>query len=154
VHQCPGQQGAALAGVKGEAVDDAGRSPFEVGVLEDEIGRLSAKFQHHALDPLRRLRVNLAADRIRAGEADHVDHRVPGQLTGDFGVAGDHVQHAGRQPGLGSDFAQDERLEGCLRRRLKHGCAAGREGGGEFPDVEQEREVVRRDQRGDADWFA
>ena len=79
-------------------------------VGEDDVGRLAAEFE---IDPLQvgagRILEQLAPDRAGAGEDQHVDIHVQAEcFAGDGTLAGDNVEHAVRQAGLGTEFGQPE----------------------------------------------
>src|SRR5690606_9844777 len=100
-HQEPGGDGAALPGVGrgGEGGQRGGR--VEVGVVEDDEGRLAAQLEEHARQVLGGGGHDLASGGGGAGERDQVDARV-GREHGAQGVvrAGDDVEDAGREVGL------------------------------------------------------
>ena len=81
----------------------------------------------------------------RTGEGDHVHHRVGGHLVAHVAVAGDHVEHPGRDAGLFGRLGDQEGVERRPRVGLEHHGAAGGQGRGDLHHVEHEREVERRD---------
>ena len=63
--------------------DRAGDGGVEVGVVEDQEGRVAAELQRDLLDLSGALRHEQLADRGRAREADLADDRIAGQLAAD-----------------------------------------------------------------------
>src|SRR5271157_2688284 len=70
------------------------------------------------------------------------------------GVAGDDVQGAGWETGALRQFAQRQRRERRLQRRLYDAGAAGGQGGRAFAGDHRRREIPRRDRRHHADRLA
>ncbi len=92
------------------------------------------------------------ADRDRAGERDRADARVRDELGADLRAgAGEHVQHAGGQPGLGEALGDVEAGARRLVAELEHDRVAVDQRGRELPDGDRRREVPRRDQPDDAE---
>ena len=81
----------------------------QVGVVEHDLRRLAAQFQRDGHVVVGGgVRHHLAGLR-RAGEGDVIDARMGRQRrAGLVAVAGDDVQRAGRQAGLGRDLGQLE----------------------------------------------
>ena len=74
-------------------------------------GDLPPSSSSDLLQPVGGLAHDLLPDHVGAGEAHHVDARVRGEVLARGDVAGDDVEHAGRQPGGVGDLAEHERLE-------------------------------------------
>ncbi len=74
--------------------------------------------------------------------------------AGGVARAGDDVDHAGRQAGVGEAGRQRERGQRRLFRRLQHRRAAGADRRRELPRRHQQRVVPRDDLAGDADRLA
>ena len=64
---------ADLALIEPDRVDDAFDRAVEIGVVEDDEGRLAAELERQLLAGARRRLANDAADLGRAGEGDLVD---------------------------------------------------------------------------------
>ena len=127
------------------------RHRAEVGVLEDDHGRLAAELEVHALHAVDGAAHHGLAGLGRAGHAHHVDLAVGDERLPDLGVAGDHAEEARGQAGLHGELGEPQ---GRARRRRRglhdDGVARGERGAG-LPDRHDEREVPRRDARDDAD---
>ena len=154
-HQHPGPGGAGLAGVEqavGHADLDRGG---QVGVVEDDVGRLAAQFEGDPLDLLGGERADPPAGPGRAGERDHVDVGVGRQrLAGDRAVPGHEVVDAGRQAGVVGDLGEQVRRERRDLARLVHHGAAGRERRRDLRHGLVERVVPRGDGADHADRLA
>ena len=77
----------AHAGLPGVAIFGDHRAldrPVDVGIVEDDEGRVAAKLHGDALESVRGLLDEKLADRRRAGEGDLADGRVAGQLAADL----------------------------------------------------------------------
>ena len=86
------------------------------------------------------------ADLGRAGERDLVHVRVRGQRgAGGLAEAGDDVDHAVGDAGLGDQLGQPQRGQRRLLGGLEHHGAAGRQRRAELPRRHQQREVPRDD---------
>ena len=81
LHQQPRAGDAGLAGGREDAGDRAGGCLLQVGVGEDDVGRLAPQLQRDALDLAGGLFVDLRAGHVRSGEGDlgHIrgDRRWP-----------------------------------------------------------------------------
>ncbi len=137
---------AALARRGEDARYDSLDRLVEVGIVEDDVGRLSAKLQRHRLHVSRRQLVDLPAGFGAAGEAD-VRHLGMGheRLADLAAVARDDVDHTVGEARLleqGREFHHRGRRE---FRGLHHGGAPGRQRGRELPARERERRVPGRD---------
>ncbi len=76
-----------------------GMTASRVGVVEDDVGRLAAQFQRHALDGAGSGSSDLLACTGRAGEADHVDAGVLGDRCADHRAGARHeVEDTGGRP--------------------------------------------------------
>ena len=73
--------------------------------------------------------------------------------AGGLALAGDDVEHAGRQD-VGGDLGEPQRGERRELRRLEHDGVAGRERGADLPRGHVQRVVPRRDRRDDAERVA
>ena len=149
----PRRRGADLTGVERPRRTDAGHGRTEVGIVENDAGALAAELEELALHPVACSFTDLLAHRCRAGERHHVDVGLDERLAGLGAGAGDDVEHAVGQPGLGRDLGEPQHRERVLRRRLDDDGVAHRERGRELPGHVDEREV-RRDARDDTDRLA
>ena len=97
---------AELAGVEDEGLDDGADGHVEVGVLEDDVGGVAAELHGDRLEVLAGDAGGVPADRGGPGEGDLVDAGVPQQrLADDLAGAGDDVEHAVGDAGVGSSWA-------------------------------------------------
>ena len=78
--------GAALTAVAGDA-DGELAGPVEIGVGEDEGGRLAAELEDERGQGVGRGRLDAGSDRPATYEADLVDAGVPGQRVPGLGPA-------------------------------------------------------------------
>ena len=151
---------AGLAGVAEFRDDGAGDGGFDVGIVEDEEGRVAAEFERDALHRSGALGGEFLADRGGAGEGELCDARVFGQHAADgFGVACDDVEHAGREAGFFGEDGESERGIGREFGGFQHDSAASRDaganlagdhGGGEVPGRDRANDAHRLFQHGDA----
>ena len=150
----PGGRGAVLAGVEEAADLDALDDGGQVGVVEDDHGRLAAQLE---VDPLERVRGRLG-DRLAgsdvAGQRDHAHPRVadkpgPNRLA----VAGDHVEHA-RGKDVGCQLGHPERGEGRPLGGLQTTVLPAAKGRSELPGRHQQRVVPGRDRADHAQGLA
>ena len=101
LHQDPAARAAVLTGVVEEAHRRGGRRGVEVGVGEDDVGRLAAELQRHPLELVRRLAHDALADRGRPREADLADVGVGDEpLPHDRPLAGQDREHPFRDAGV------------------------------------------------------
>src|SRR5262249_50895824 len=101
---------ARLSLVEEAAEERAVDRHLEVGVVEDDVGRLAAQLEGHLLDGAGSELLNAPADLRRAGERDLVDERARAQLLAALGAAPvDDVDDALREIGLVDDLRELER---------------------------------------------
>src|SRR5262249_31447481 len=81
-----------LALVEPDRIGQPFDGAVDIGILEDEVGRLAAEPQREGLASARRLLADDAADVGRAGEGDLVDVLVLDKLGAGLTVAGDDVE--------------------------------------------------------------
>ena len=142
----------AVAKLRGEQARDSG---VEIGVVEDDEGRVAAEFQRQLLECLRRFAREILADRRRAGERD-LAHAAVMQPVGDgrnrvLARRRDQVEHARRHAGFMREQHERERGERRVLGRLADDRAARRQRGRDLARDHREREIPRRDRRDDAD---
>ena len=146
---------AVLAGVVEDRVRRRRGRLLEVGVGEDDVGRLAAELERDALDRRGRALHHRAPDLGRAGEADLRHVRVLDQAAADDGALADEdVDDALRDPGLEHELGQPQRRQRRQLGRLQDDRVAARERGPELPGGDVEREVPRHDQADDAERLA
>ena len=142
---------ARLAAVVVDAGEGALDRALDVGVGQHDVGRLAAELERHALEVAPRARADLAADRGRPREGDLVHARVCDERGAGLAVAGDDVEHAGRDARLEGELAEAQRGERGLLGGLEDGGAARGERGTDLPGRHQQREVPGDDLAADAD---
>jgi hypothetical protein len=125
---------------------------IDVGVFEDDEGRIAAELEADALHGGGRLRHQELADRRRAGEADEAHRRMLAPDLADGGrVAGDDVDDAGRDAGAVGELGQGESRQRRLGSGLHHHGAADGDRRRALAGDHRRREVPRRDGGADAD---
>ncbi len=113
---------AVLSGVAEDGERRGGSRLVEVGVGEDDVGRLASQLQRYTLDGLRRELADPPPDLGRSGEGDLRDVWMLHQAFADHAArADDHVQHSVRKPRLvARDLRQLERGERRQPSGLQH----------------------------------
>ena len=133
----------------------AGRGLVDVDVGQDDDRRFAAELQRHPLQRVGRGAVDDLADLGRAGEGDLVDVGMADQpVAGGLAKAGDDVEHAGREAGLGDQVGEAQRGQRGLLGGLQDDRAAGGERRRDLLHRHHQREVPRHDLGGDADRLA
>src|SRR5215207_3314817 len=115
-----GLRDARLAVVHDRVRHESGDGRLEVGVVEDDRGRLATELERAALELLTADGTDLATRDTGAGEGDLVGVGVAHQVLAHLAVGLHDVEHAGREPGLLRDLGEEVRVERRLRRRLEH----------------------------------
>src|SRR5690606_20289354 len=100
LHEEAGTGAADLTLVEPYGIDHAFYGRVEIGVVEDDEGRLAAELQRQALAGTGGRLADAAADFRRAGEGDLGDARMLDDLLAGRPVAGDDVDDTFRQTGL------------------------------------------------------
>ena len=100
LHEQPRAGAADLALVEPDRIDDAFDGAVEIGILEDDEGRLAAELERQRLARAGGRLADQAADLGRAGEGDLVDAGMLDERRAGGAVAGDDVDDARRQAGL------------------------------------------------------
>ena len=127
----------------------------EVGIVQQDVGRLAAQFLVDALDRVGRGLRDEDAGAGRAREGHHVDVRMACDgLADSRAVAVDEVEDAGRHAGLVEDLREDESGERRDFAGLEHHGAAGRQSGADLAADLVQGPVPGRDQADDADGLA
>ena len=151
----PRPRAAVLARVVEHGVRRGGGGLLEVGVGEDDVGRLAAELERDALDRPGRAAHHLLPDLGRAGEADLGDVGVLDQpLPDDRALADDDVDDALGEAGLEREVAEPDRGQRRELGRLEHDGVPARERGAELPARDVEREVPGHDQPHDPERLA
>ena len=136
---------AAFTGRAEAGVDHRVGRQIQVGVGQDHRVVLGPA---QGLDPLT-VRgaglVDVLRDRGGAHEGHRLDLRVGQQFVDGGLVALEHVEHPGRQAGLGPQLGQPQRRRGILLRRLEDDGVARRDRDREEPHRHHGREVERGD---------
>ncbi len=153
-HQHARRRVAGLAGVLEHVPRTRCHGLLEIGVVEDDVGRLAAQLLRDALDGRGGVLRNGDAGTSGPGERDHGDVRMLAERGPDArAVAVDEVEDAGRHAGLVEDLGEDHRVERRDLARLQHHRAAGGERRRDLDGDLVDRPVPGGDQRADADWF-
>jgi ParB family chromosome partitioning protein len=142
---------AHLALVEEDGVDEALAGGVEVGVVEDDHGRLAAELEAELLAGAGDAAAQHAADRRRAGERHLVDVGVVGEVGADGARARDDVEDARRQAGLGADLGEEQRREARVAGRLDDDGVAHGERRADLPGEQHERKVPRHNLADDAE---
>ena len=137
-----------LAGIAEDGRYRAGNSSVEIGrVGKDDIGGFATKLEIGALqvrgcgiahDP--------ASHRAGAGEHHHIDiHRQRHRLADGLAASGNHIQHAGRQPGLMRQLAHAQQRQRRALARLDHHRIATGKRRTKLPGPDHQRKIPRDD---------
>jgi len=142
LHDDAAGRGAALSGGAEGAPEAAFDGEVEVGVVEHDHGILAAEFERAMFEALGGRRAYDSADRRRAGERDGADDGMLGERRSDFGAeAGDDVDDAFRDAGVGQRLNKVEGGERRVLRGLDHAGVAADYGGQDFPRGDGHGEV-------------
>ena len=129
-----------------------GTAGVEVGVGEDDVGRLAAELERHALEVAGRGLDDLLAGQVRAGEGDLVDVRMRGQRrAGGLAVAGHDVDHARRHAGFEHSSPSRSEVSGASSAGFSTIVQPVASAGPIFQIVARQRAVPRDDRADDAD---
>ncbi len=110
---------ADVALVEEDAVDDALDRLVDRRVVEDDVRGLAAELERQPLARCRRPPLDRLADLGRAGEGDLVDAGMVDERGAGRAVAGDDVDHAGRQVGLPEISASSSAVSGVVSAGLR-----------------------------------
>ncbi len=131
------------------------RRQVEVGVGQDDDPVLAAELE---ADPLESSGGDLGdalAGQGVAGEADDLGVGAGDQCVADRGArAGDQVDRARREAGLGHELDQERRAVGRVARRFEHDGIAGHQSGHHLPARDGHREVPGGHDGGDPERLA
>src|SRR5579884_3833073 len=142
---------ADVALVEVDPVHDPLHGLVERGVVEDDVRGLAAELERQLLAAAGELALDRLPHLGRARERDLVDVLVLDDGRAGAAVAGDDVDHPGRQLGLAQHVAEEQRGERRRLRGLEDDGVPARDGGRDLPGEHQQREVPRDDLAGDAD---
>ena len=145
---------AALAGRAVAGADQRIDGLVEIRIRHDDHVVLGAAEALHALSLGAAGGVDVLGHGRGADEADRPDARVGQQRLDRVAAAIDHIEHAGRQPGLDQQLGEPHRHRRVALRRLEdEGVAAG-ERRRELPHRDHGREIEGRDAGDDAERLA
>ncbi len=142
---------AHLALIEPDGIDDAFDGAIEIGIVEDDEGRLAAELEGERLAGTRRLVADEAAHFGRTGEGDLVDTFVRHQGGSGFAGTGDDIDDARRQAHLAAEFGEEKRCERRIFGGLQDHRIAERDSRRDLPGQHEEREIPRHDLADDAD---
>ena len=118
----------------------------EIGVGEDNVRRLAAKFHRDPLHVDRRSLNDLASSDGRAGERNLVDIPVRSQRgPGGRPWPRHDINYALGHPGFVQDFRHHQRRKRRFLGRFEHQCAACRQHRADAPKLGNQRPVPRND---------
>ena len=148
LHQESRTGDAGLPGRGENAGDHALHRVVQVGVVEDDVGRLAAELHRHALQTARGRFVDALTSGVRAGER-HLGHqRVLDQRPAHLVTeSGHHVHDSGREARLLHQRHQLQRRRRGVLRRLDHDRVAGGQRRRHLPRRQQQGRVPRDDRR-------
>ena len=145
LHEEAGAGTTDLALVEPDAINETFDGGIEIGVLEDDEGRLAAEFERQLLARAGGGAADDLADLRRAREGDLVDAVMLDDGSTRFRAALHDIDDALRHAGALADLGKEDRGERREFGGLEHHCAAGGEGGGDLPGQHQQREIPRDD---------
>ena len=146
LHIQSGTGAAALPVVEEDGAGGSGNCGFKIGVSEDHVGRLPAQFQRYFLQVACCRMYDQLSDFRRAGEGDLIHVGMGCQRgSGGLAVSGHDIHHAFGESGFQDEFAETQRGEWSLLRRLQHDRAARCQGRPQLPDRHQQREIPWND---------
>src|SRR5205809_706060 len=128
---------------------------LEIGVGEEDIGRLAAELEGDLLQRAGGAAHDDLPNLDAAGERDFINVCVLDERGArGFAGAGDDVDHAWRQTGVSEARCELEHCNGRLLGRFEDCGAAGADRGGKLPRGHHQRVVPRDDLSGDTDRLA
>ncbi|AEK62022.1 hypothetical protein CFU_2194 [Collimonas fungivorans Ter331] len=145
LHQQARAGAADLALVEPDRIDHALDGGVDVGVLKYDERRFAAQLQCQRFSRSRGLFADQAPDLGRAGKRNLVHILVRDQRRTGGAVAGNHVKHAGRQPGLHRQLGKQQCAQRREFRRLEHYRIAQRQRGRDLPGQHQQGKIPGND---------
>ncbi len=128
---------------------------LQIGVVEDDVGRLAAQLLRHALDGIGRGLRHRDTGARRTRERHHIDARMRRhRLAHRRAVAIDEIEHAGGNARFVHDLGEQIAAHGRDFAGLQHHRAPGGQRGRDFAGDLVDRPVPRRDQSAHADRLA
>ncbi len=152
-----GCSGAHLAGIVEHTGGGGLGHLIDIGhVGEHDVRRLAAAFERDVLHVrLAGVAQEQLADLGRAGEGDHVHiHVAAERLAGGLAIAGQDIEHAVGQAGLGGELGDADGGQRRLLGRLEDDGIAGGKRRTDLPAGHEQREVPRHDGGDDAERLA
>jgi len=134
---------AALAVVEEDAEIGPLDGLVDVGVGEDDVGRLASELEGDLLQVAVGGRPqDLASDQSGSGEGDLVDVHVAGERgAGHFSETRDDVDDTGREASLVDELGGHQAAEGSQLGSLQDDDISGSDGGTDLPGPHDQREV-------------
>ena len=145
---------AGLAGVAEFRGHHAGHGCIQIGIVEDDEGRVAAEFHRYLFHRTGALRHQLLADLGGAGESELAHHGAGGEDMADHARLSRHdVEHARRNARLGGEYCERERRIRRGAGGLHHDRAARSQRRTGLARDHRVRKIPRRDRRDHADWL-
>lgn len=143
LHVDAGAGAAALAVVEEDTKVDPRDGVVNVGVVEDDVGRLASKLEGDLLQVgVGSGLEDLATDKGGAGEGDLVDIHVRGESgTGSLSEAGDDVDDSGREASLLDELGGEQGREWGLLGGLEDNGVTSGDGWANLPRPHEKGEV-------------
>ena len=117
----------ALAAGRKEAGHLRVHRAVQIRIVKNDKGRFSAQLQRGGGQIFRRVSHDVARGFRTAGSGDMGHLGVRGQGRADLRPAGNHVQHAGRKPGLVEQTGEPQHWRGAILGRFQHHRATRRQ---------------------------
>ena len=150
-HDQPGKGGANLARVDKSLTQRRGDGLFHVGIIQDDVGGLSAQFQSDFLEPRGRRPGDCPAAAGRSGKRNHVDIGMRNQSFAGLATADDQVEDAGGRACVVKNFRQNDRVQRRHFARLQNHRATGRQSWRDLGHDLVKRKIPWRNGGDDAD---
>ena len=142
VHEHPGRQRASLAAEHRDGQERAVRAGgVEVGVVEDDVGRLAAELKAGGLHRVGAAVQDLPGGVRAAGERHLLHQRVTDERRAGLGRARQDVHHAGREARLLDQVGEQLAGERGQLRRLDHDRVTRRQRRGDLHRQRDKRAV-------------
>ncbi len=144
-----------MPGVEKDAGAGRPDGRFDVGVRENDVGRLTAELEGDSLEIAGGAPQDLPAHRGRPREGDFVDVRMINEgRTRGLAEARYDIQHAGRKTRGESQLADFQSRERCQFCRFQHHCAPASQRRCDFPHPDHQGEIPGDDRPNDAQRLA